>query len=559
MTYQVLARKWRPKNFASLVGQEHVVQALSNALEKQRLHHAYLFTGTRGVGKTTLARIVAKALNCETGITATPCGECSACKQIDAGRFVDLLELDAASNTGIDNMREVIDNAQYAPTAGRFKVYIIDEVHMLSKSAFNAMLKTLEEPPAHVKFILATTDPQKVPVTVLSRCLQFNLRQIPPAVVAGHLQYVLDQEGLPYEAAALTLLGHAAAGSMRDSLSLLDQAIAYGSGKVEEAGVRAMLGAIDQTYLLRILEALANNDGGALLAEADRMAERSIGFEAALQDLASLLHRIALAQVAPAAIAAMVDAPALTDLAARFSAEEVQLYYQIALHGRRDLALAPDEYAGFSMTLLRMLAFAPAADVGGAARVAATAVPVRSQPVPQQAASRPATSAVSAAPARPVAPEKVSAPVVAAVAAPELAPAAPPKAAAQPVVFDGDWPGLVARLTIGGMAKMLAQNCALQAFNGSELQLILPSASRHLADKGYQDKLRTALETVLGPDVVMKLTVGDTAAATPAALQQQAREERQAEAETAIRGDDFVKNVVEQFDGRIVDGSIKPL
>ena len=559
MTYQVLARKWRPKNFASLVGQEHVVQALSNALEKQRLHHAYLFTGTRGVGKTTLARIVAKALNCETGITATPCGECSACKQIDAGRFVDLLELDAASNTGIDNMREVIDNAQYAPTAGRFKVYIIDEVHMLSKSAFNAMLKTLEEPPAHVKFILATTDPQKVPVTVLSRCLQFNLRQIPPAVVAGHLQYVLDQEGLPYEAAALTLLGHAAAGSMRDSLSLLDQAIAYGSGKVEEAGVRAMLGAIDQTYLLRILEALANNDGGALLAEADRMAERSIGFEAALQDLASLLHRIALAQVAPAAVAAMVDAPALTDLAARFSAEEVQLYYQIALHGRRDLALAPDEYAGFSMTLLRMLAFAPAADVGGAVRVAATAVPVRSQPVPQQAASRPATSAVSAAPARPVAPEKVSAPVVAAVAAPELAPAAPPKAAAQPVVFDGDWPGLVARLTIGGMAKMLAQNCALQAFNGSELQLILPSASRHLADKGYQDKLRTALETVLGPDVVMKLTVGDTAAATPAALQQQAREERQAEAETAIRGDDFVKNVVEQFDGRIVDGSIKPL
>ena len=559
MTYQVLARKWRPKNFASLVGQEHVVQALSNALEKQRLHHAYLFTGTRGVGKTTLARIVAKALNCETGITATPCGECSACKQIDAGRFVDLLELDAASNTGIDNMREVIDNAQYAPTAGRFKVYIIDEVHMLSKSAFNAMLKTLEEPPAHVKFILATTDPQKVPVTVLSRCLQFNLRQIPPAVVAGHLQYVLDQEGLPYEAAALTLLGHAAAGSMRDSLSLLDQAIAYGSGKVEEAGVRAMLGAIDQTYLLRILEALANNDGGALLAEADRMAERSIGFEAALQDLASLLHRIALAQVAPAAVAAMVDAPALTDLAARFSAEEVQLYYQIALHGRRDLALAPDEYAGFSMTLLRMLAFAPAADVGGAVRVAATAVPVRSQPVPQQAASRPATSAVSAAPARPVAPEKVSAPVVAAVAAPELAPAAPPKAAAQPVVFDGDWPGLVARLTIGGMAKMLAQNCALQAFNGSELQLILPSASRHLADKGYQDKLRAALETVLGPDVVMKLTVGDTAAATPAALQQQAREERQAEAETAIRGDDFVKNVVEQFDGRIVDGSIKPL
>ena len=559
MTYQVLARKWRPKNFASLVGQEHVVQALSNALDKQRLHHAYLFTGTRGVGKTTLARIVAKALNCETGVTATPCGECSACKQIDAGRFVDLLELDAASNTGIDNMREVIDNAQYAPTAGRFKVYIIDEVHMLSKSAFNAMLKTLEEPPAHVKFILATTDPQKVPVTVLSRCLQFNLRQIPPAVVAGHLQYVLDQEDLPYEPAALTLLGHAAAGSMRDSLSLLDQAIAYGSGKVEEAGVRAMLGAIDQTYLIRILEALAANDGEALLAEADRMAERSVGFEAALQDLASLLHRIALAQITPAAIAQMVDASNLSTLAARFSAEEVQLYYQIALHGRRDLSLAPDEYAGFSMALLRMLAFAPSAESAGVARG------------PAAVATRPAVSAPSV-PARPAAaapavreaavPVSVAvvAPVTAApVAAPTAdAPVAPPKSL-EPASFDGDWPALVARLTIGGMAKMLAQNCALRSYANGEIDLVLPSAAKHLADKGYQDKLRIALEAVLGPDVKMRVTVGEIATATPAALQQQAREERQSEADDAIRGDSFVQNLVEQFDGRIVDGSIKPL
>lgn len=561
MTYQVLARKWRPKNFASLVGQEHVVQALSNALDKQRLHHAYLFTGTRGVGKTTLARIVAKALNCETGVTATPCGECSVCKQIDAGRFVDLLELDAASNTGIDNMREVIDNAQYAPTAGRFKVYIIDEVHMLSKSAFNAMLKTLEEPPAHVKFILATTDPQKVPVTVLSRCLQFNLRQIPPAVVAGHLQYVLDQEDLPYEPAALTLLGHAAAGSMRDSLSLLDQAIAYGSGKVEEAGVRAMLGAIDQTYLIRILEALAANDGEALLAEADRMAERSVGFEAALQDLASLLHRIALAQITPAAIAQMVDASNLSALAARFSAEEVQLYYQIALHGRRDLSLAPDEYAGFSMALLRMLAFAPSAESAGITRV------------PAAAATRPAVTGPSI-PARPLAAAPamrgaaVSVPPVAAVAPATAAPAvapiveapvAPPPKSLEPVSFDGDWPALVARLTIGGMAKMLAQNCALQSYAGGDIDLVLPSAAKHLADKGYQDKLRIALEAVLGPDVKMRVTVGETATATPAALQQQAREERQSEADDAIRGDSFVQNLVEQFDGRIVDGSIKPL
>lgn len=554
MTYQVLARKWRPKNFASLVGQEHVVQALSNALDKQRLHHAYLFTGTRGVGKTTLARIVAKALNCETGVTATPCGECSACKQIDAGRFVDLLELDAASNTGIDNMREVIDNAQYAPTAGRFKVYIIDEVHMLSKSAFNAMLKTLEEPPAHVKFILATTDPQKVPVTVLSRCLQFNLRQIPPAVVAGHLQYVLDQEDLPYEPAALTLLGHAAAGSMRDSLSLLDQAIAYGSGKVEEAGVRAMLGAIDQTYLIRILEALAANDGEALLAEADRMAERSVGFEAALQDLASLLHRIALAQITPAAIAQMVDASNLSALAARFSAEEVQLYYQIALHGRRDLSLAPDEYAGFSMALLRMLAFAPSAESAGVPRrPAAVATPpvvsTPTRPVAAASAMREAAAPVSVA---------VIAPPVPTVAPSADAPAVPPKLL-EPVSFDGDWPALVARLTIGGMAKMLAQNCALRSYAHGEIDLVLPSAAKHLADKGYQDKLRIALEAVLGPDVKMRVTVGETATATPAALQQQAREERQSEADDAIRGDSFVQNLVEQFDGRIVDGSIKPL
>ena len=388
MTYQVLARKWRPKRFADLVGQEHVVRALSNALRESRLHHAYLLTGTRGVGKTTIARILAKSLNCETGTGAEPCGECQACRQIDSGRYVDLLEIDAASNTGIDNIREVLENAQYAPTMGRFKVYIIDEVHMLSKSAFNAMLKTLEEPPAHVKFILATTDPQKVPVTVLSRCLQFSLRNMTPQQVAGHLAQVLDTEGVVYETPALALLGRAAAGSMRDALSLLDQAIAYGLGEVREDGVRAMLGAVDKRYLFALLDALADGDGARLMAEVEALAARGIGFDNALAELASLLHQLALAQTVPDAIAS--DEPereALFELAQRIGAEDIQLYYQIALHGRRDLALAPDEHAGFSMTMLRMLAFHPLHAGDNTVKPLPSARPQGSAPVAQPTAA----------------------------------------------------------------------------------------------------------------------------------------------------------------------------
>jgi DNA polymerase-3 subunit gamma/tau len=360
MSHQVLARKWRPRRFDQLIGQEHVVRALSNALTQGRLHHAYLFTGTRGCGKTTLARILAKCLNCETGVTATPCGECSACKQIEAGRFVDLIEIDAASYTGVDNMREVLENAQYAPTAGRYKIYIIDEVHMLSKSAFNAMLKTLEEPPAHVVFILATTDPQKVPVTVLSRCLQFNLKQMPPSRVVEHLRTILDSEGVPFDAGALSLLARAAAGSMRDALSLTDQAIAFGSGTVREQDTRDMLGTVDQGYLFPLLEALAENDGTRLMREAENIASRGLSFDAALQDLALLLHHMALARAVPEAVGEDVpERERLFALAQRIDAETLQLYYQIASLGRRDLEWAPDEYAGFSMTLLRMLAFAP--------------------------------------------------------------------------------------------------------------------------------------------------------------------------------------------------------
>ena len=358
--YQVLARKWRPKTFADLVGQQHVVKALQNALDKGRLHHAYLLTGTRGVGKTTIARILAKSLNCENAQHGEPCGQCQSCRDIDAGRFVDLLEIDAASNTGIDNIREVLENAQYAPTAGKYKVYIIDEVHMLSKSAFNAMLKTLEEPPEHVKFILATTDPHKVPITVLSRCLQFVLRNLTPQQVADHLTHVLKTEKIVYEPAALALLGRAAQGSMRDALSLLDEAIAMGSGSVKETDVRDMIGAVDKRYLYELLTFLMEQDGTQLMQKAQEMAGNAVGFDSALNDLAMLLQRLALLKTVPGAVAA--DDPErerLTQLANYFSDEQIQLYYQCVIHGKQDLPLAPDEYAGFVMTLLRMLAFAP--------------------------------------------------------------------------------------------------------------------------------------------------------------------------------------------------------
>ncbi|CAE6812266.1 DNA polymerase III subunit gamma/tau [Paraburkholderia haematera] len=368
MTYQVLARKWRPKDFASLVGQEHVVRALTHALDGGRLHHAYLFTGTRGVGKTTLSRIFAKALNCETGVTSTPCGVCRACREIDEGRFVDYVEMDAASNRGVDEMAALLERAVYAPVDARFKVYMIDEVHMLTNHAFNAMLKTLEEPPSHVKFILATTDPQKIPVTVLSRCLQFNLKQMPAGHIVSHLEHILGEEKVPFDAQALRLLARAADGSMRDALSLTDQAIAYSANQVNEEAVRGMLGALDQSYLIRLLDALADGDGAAVLAVADEMALRSLSFSTALQDLASLLHRIAWAQFAPSSV--LDEWPEAGDLrrfAEALSAEQVQLFYQIATIGRSELGLAPDEYAGFTMTLLRMLAFEPAPTGGGAA------------------------------------------------------------------------------------------------------------------------------------------------------------------------------------------------
>lgn len=436
MTYQVLARKWRPKGFSTLVGQEHVVRALTHALEQQRLHHAYLFTGTRGVGKTTLSRILAKALNCETGITAQPCGVCKACRAIDEGRFVDYVEMDAASNRGVDEMTSLLEKAVYAPADARFKVYMIDEVHMLTGHAFNAMLKTLEEPPAHVKFILATTDPQKIPVTVLSRCLQFNLKQMPAGHIVSHLTNILGEEGIESEPQALRLLAKAAGGSMRDALSLTDQAIAYAAGPLSETAVRGMLGAIDQSVLVRLLDALKDESRSDLLAVADEMAERSFSFAAGLQDLGSLLHKIALAQYAPQAVSD--DWPEAADvrrLAEALSPEAVQLYYQIATRARGELGLAPDEYTGFSMALLRMAAFTPLLAGGTLAEpptpqsagVARAAAPSRA---PASEPTRPSAASAPAAPAAPAAqPEARRAPAARASAPTDGAPMSPARAA----------------------------------------------------------------------------------------------------------------------------------
>jgi DNA polymerase-3 subunit gamma/tau len=548
MSYQVLARKWRPKTFTEVVGQGHVVQALSNALEHGRLHHAYLLTGTRGVGKTTLARILAKSLNCETGVTSTPCGECGACREIDAGRFVDLLELDAASNTGVDNMREILDNAQYAPTAGRYKVYLIDEVHMLSKSAFNSMLKTLEEPPAHVKFILATTDPQKVPITVLSRCLQFNLKHLPPVEIAGQLKNVLEKEGIPFEAPALSLVARAAQGSMRDALSLLDQAIAYGAGKVEEAQVRGMLGSIDQGYLFALLEALSRRDGPALLATAEEMEERGLAFDAALQELGVLLHQVALAQTVPQALPDdLPERARLLELAQAFGGEDVQLYYQIALHGRRDLPLAPDEYAGFTMTLLRMLAFSP--EEGG---IAELAPPPRAKPVPRTPS--PPSGATAAGEGEGVPPLREAA-----------EPAPPPyqepgsPASAGGFSFDGDWPKLVERLKIGGMAKMLAQHCEVRRFENDGFDLCVPEEHRHLTDKPFQDKLKASVDDLFGRPMRVNVSVGSITGMTPAAIQNEERRKKQAEAVASIEQDPFVRELVENLDARVIESTIKPI
>jgi DNA polymerase III subunit gamma/tau len=561
MSYQVLARKWRPKRFSELAGQEHVVQALTNAIERGRLHHAYLLTGTRGVGKTTIARILAKSLNCVNGVTASPCGVCPACVDIDAGRFVDLLELDAASNTGIDNMREILDNARYAPTVGRYKVYLIDEVHMLSKAAFNSMLKTLEEPPEHVKFVLATTDPQKIPVTVLSRCLQFNLKALPQPTIAARLGEILRAEDVAFDDGALLLIAHAARGSMRDALSLLDQAIAYGAGEVRAEVVRTMLGTVETEYIYRIADALIAADGPALLAEARALTERSLSLPSALDELAALFHRIAIAQTVPETVDALADADRVATYAKAFSAESVQLAYQICVQGRADLALAPDEPTGFAMTLLRLLAFEPATslEASGAVRPGAGA-PVRA--VRQNAALSAATSAQAQSRASSV--SKSESPPVGALASPaprsDPAPApAPAASTAAPIAEIADWPAFVAGMKLSGIALQLAAQTELKAIAGNELVLAVPEASRHLTEKAYADKLKAALDEAFGRRMRLRFDVGAAATASLAVVEKRERAEAQSKTEAAFRDDPFVQDVLARFDARIKPDSIKPV
>ncbi|HRO60283.1 MAG TPA: DNA polymerase III subunit gamma/tau, partial [Burkholderiaceae bacterium] len=507
MNHQALARKWRPRDFGSLVGQEHVVRALAHALDTGRLHHAYLFTGTRGVGKTTIARILAKALNCETGVGSKPCGNCAACTGIDAGRFVDCIELDAASNRGVDEMTQLLENAVYAPTVGRYKVYVIDEVHMLSNHAFNAMLKTLEEPPPHVVFVLATTDPQKVPVTVLSRCLQFNLKNMPPALVAGHLQRVLQAEEIACEPAALEQIGRAAAGSMRDALSLLDQAIAFSGGEPTEASVREMLGVVDRAHLERIVDALLARDGVALVAQADAMLETNVPFEPALAELAMLMQRIALVQAGVPVPGE--DEALLARLAGQLPPEEVQVHYQIAIHGQRDLPLAPDPHTGFTMTLLRMLAFrpdeSPERPAGGAPRARAQALQV---PAGSRAVSTAGSRAVSTAGPRVVSPARSAArppweadPALDIAAAPSASPvvSAPESRRDKPVQvqassahdFDGDWPALVERVQASGMAAQFLRQSELIGHEGLQFRVRVPI--RPLAEASTVNRAREAL------------------------------------------------------------------
>ncbi len=627
MSYQVLARKWRPRTFEDMVGQEHVLQALVHALEHQRLHHAYLFTGTRGVGKTTIGRLLARCLNCETGITANPCGECGSCKEILDGRFVDLIEIDAASRTGVDDMRELTDNVQYSPTRGRYKVYLIDEVHMLTNQSFNAFLKTLEEPPEHVKFLLATTDPQKLPVTVLSRCLQFNLKRMTPEHIVGHLQKVLAEEQIPFEDSALWLLARAADGSMRDALSLTDQAIAFGNQKLAASDVSTMLGTIDQQDIERIVGALVERDGPGLLAEISRISDFAPDYDVILADLLSLFHRVTMEQVVPgSADNAMGDAAQAQALARKLSAEDAQLFYQTALMGRKDLAITPDARMGFEMTLLRMLAFRPGADrktppgisasgSESAGRAEPEPEPARAQPVALEAPEpKPDTTEVAASAPEPAphtepvieqAPPPVMddappwdpepnepafataplEPVPAAIAEehiaggaeselmpeeaqqaepiPQLGPentsVAPTIELAAPVSEDGFvWERDYRSLEINGMPGNLASYSAMER-DGETVVLTLEEGHARLLNERHEEKILAALRLRFGDATQLKVVEGVPGLHTPAAFEERQRVARLKSAVESIRKDPLVQNIVERFEGRVVEDSIRPI
>ena len=560
MSYQVLARKWRPRTFDELVGQPHVVRALVNALREQRLHHAYLFTGTRGVGKTTIARLLAKCLNCETGITPEPCGRCTACREIDEGRFIDLIEVDAASRTRVEDTRELLENVPYAPTRGRFKVYLVDEVHMLSTHSFNALLKTLEEPPEHVKFLLATTDPQKLPVTVLSRCLQFNLKAMPPEMITRHLEGVVEREGLIAEAGAVKQLARAAAGSMRDALSLLDQAIGYGGGSLRETEVREMLGVISGEHLAAILRALAAADARALMDAVAALSAQAPDYAAVLSELVALLHHVAVVQQVPGALESLeADTDLLRDLADALDPGTVQLFYQIALVGGRDLPLAPDPRLGLEMVLLRMLAFRPAdtesplqARPPDGQAVAAGPGACRGVP-PQNSGPRPESTASATAP--PPSAPAADAPATAAGDGDAGEGGAAPEA---PDEGPLDWDHVAGRLGLTGLAGELVRHCALVDRRAGELVLGLDAAHGHLNTERSREKLEAAVRSVLGEAMQVRIQVGETGGETPAARQARQRAECQQAAERAIHEDPVVRGVMETFDAELVPGSVRP-
>jgi DNA polymerase-3 subunit gamma/tau len=564
MSYLVLARKWRPKRFAELVGQEHVVRALTNALDSGRVHHAFLFSGTRGVGKTTIARIFAKSLNCERGTSAEPCGECNACRDIDAGRFIDLLEIDAASNTGVDDVREVIENAQYMPSRGRVKVYLIDEVHMLSKAAFNALLKTLEEPPGHVKFLLATTDPQKLPVTVLSRCLQFNLKRLDEQQIAGQIGMILEAEGIAVEPGAIRQLSKAADGSLRDGLSLLDQAIAYtgassgATAALTDAAVANMLGTVDRSRIAALLGALGAGDGAALLSEVSTLAEFSPDWSGVLDAFADALHRVQVKQLVPT-VEVDADGVDVDALAAQLRPELVQLWYQMALNARRDLSLAPSGRAGFEMAMLRMLAFRPGQ--GGTQAVASGNGTSR---VTSAAGARAALAAEAAPgiPASPVPPASVRS---ADSPPPPVREPSPPPAPVErteevhAVRIDAErWLELVSGSKLHGPARLLAAHAGFIAYNAGVLQLSLAPADEHLKAPNLVRQLGEALAAALGDMPQIRFEIAETSAETLHQRSTRERDVRQVAAESAFLADPGVQHLINRHGATLVPDSVRP-